>query len=40
MMLSITVGAMVKIAILIAFAAFINTLVKCLHDTYCKVCKK
>ena len=39
-MLSITGGAMVKIAMLIAFACICNAAVRCMHDNFCKTCKK
>lgn len=40
MMLSVTWGGCVKIGLLLTFYAFVKTFVKCMHDTYCKVCKK
>jgi hypothetical protein len=40
MMLSITWGAVVKLCVVAAFAAFIRVFVRCMHDTLCKACKK
>lgn len=39
MLLSITWGAVVKLCVVVAFAAFIKTFIRCMHDTFCKVCK-
>ena len=40
MVLSITWGAVVKIAILIGLGSFAMNFVKCLHDRFCILCKK
>lgn len=40
MMLSVTWGGCVKIALLIAFAAFAKNFARCMHDKFCFLCKK
>ena len=40
MLLSITWGAVVKICVIVAFAAFARTVIGCMHDKFCIMCAK